>query len=129
METQTGTILLTDDDDAVRRFLSRSLRSAGYSVTEASDGREAMLALTDSPFDLLITDLSMPGQEGWETIRAARAANADLKILAISGFFTGEFLTMSKYMGADATLEKPISSTVLVETCSRLLANTASTGV
>jgi CheY-like chemotaxis protein len=113
--------LLTDDDPDVRRLLSRILEQAGYRVVEAGSGREATDALGSEPFDLLIIDLSMPEQDGWETIRAIRGANSEVKILAISGFFTPEFLTMSRYEGADAALQKPIAPESLLRTVQQLL--------
>ncbi len=119
-------ILLADDDKAVREFLRKVLQNAGYRVVEAADGREATQELSRRAFDLLIIDLSMPEQEGWETIRMIRDDNTDLKILAISGFFTPEFLTMSKYLGADATLAKPITQDSLLKAVATLLDGNAS---
>ena len=108
--TQTRTILVVDDEPAVRIFLSDILTREGYRVLVAPDGRRACEILNDcADLDLVITDLIMPNQEGIETIRAMRLQAPQLGIIAISGAFGGKFLRMAKGLGADATLTKPVS--------------------
>ena len=65
-------ILAVDDDGLVRRSLEILLREAGYEPTVASGGQEALGALTRKHFDLLITDIRMPGMDGLQVIQAAR---------------------------------------------------------
>jgi YesN/AraC family two-component response regulator len=79
------------------------------------DGGRAIAKLAAEPVDLLITDLVMPGQEGIETIAQARREYPQMKILAISGFSSGEYLRMAKVLGANETLAKPLDLAVLVE--------------
>ena len=82
-ETGAGaTILLADDNDAVRTFASRTLAKMGYSVLTAANGREALqLALPGTPIDLLVTDLDMPGLSG----RELAAELVHLPVLFMSG--------------------------------------------
>jgi CheY-like chemotaxis protein len=101
-------IVIADDDGGVRAFLSSVLEGAGYSVIGAEDGAAAIQALTSVQADLLITDLVMPGQEGIETIRSVRQTWPDLRIVAISGAFYGQFLRTAEVLGAKAVLQKPI---------------------
>ena len=85
------------------------LRGAGYSVESAPDGREAVHRLAEAAFDLVITDLVMPEQEGIETIQILRKEFPHLKIVAVSGAFGGEYLRVARLLGAHAILEKPFS--------------------
>lgn len=107
-QIQPARIVIADDDHGVRAFLRNVLEGAGYQVAEAEDGFAAMQILRSSPAEILVTDLVMPGQEGIETIRDARRAWPDLKIIAISGAFYGQFLRTAEMLGARAVLQKPI---------------------
>ncbi|MBZ0117189.1 MAG: PAS domain S-box protein, partial [Sandaracinaceae bacterium] len=81
-------ILVVEDDDVVRRVAVRALSRLGYQVLEAHDAREA-LALAAAPehsFDLLMTDLSMPGLTGLELADRLRATRPDLRVLLASGY-------------------------------------------
>jgi DNA-binding response OmpR family regulator len=114
-------ILVVDDEESIRHLFHVILKSAGYEVFLASDGKEAMsLAGTNAP-DLVITDLVMPEQEGIETIRNLHAKYPTLKIIAMSGAFDGAFLKMAKIIGAQETLHKPISPKELLATIHRLV--------
>ncbi|HKW97101.1 MAG TPA: response regulator [Bryobacteraceae bacterium] len=124
--TLSGTrILVADDDAETRAWLRDALESAGCNIVEAGNGKEAMNLLTQESVDLCMTDLSMPEQEGIETIRLLRQEYPDLKIIAISGAFGPEFLRVSKILGAAATLQKPIRLQNLLETVQKLLARPA----
>ncbi|MEQ9491151.1 MAG: response regulator [Alphaproteobacteria bacterium] len=84
--TGGGSILLVEDEDPVRLFSARALRSKGYVVTEARTGAAALEILAESTFDLLVTDMMMPEVDGATLIRAAREATPDLPIICISGY-------------------------------------------
>ena len=83
------TILLAEDEEAVRRLTKRILVSAGYSVLEAADGPEAMAlaARHEGQIDLLVTDLVMPGMSGRELAQKLLAERRGLSVLYISGYF------------------------------------------
>jgi PAS domain S-box-containing protein len=115
------TILMVDDEPAIRNILRAILTEAGYSVMEAENGREAMQLIKSSTVDLIITDLVMPEQEGIETIQALRQKHANLKIIAISGQFAGPMLHAAEILGAHASLTKPIEPNLLRQTIARLL--------
>jgi len=101
-------ILIVDDDEAVRRVLHSILESAGHSVTAATNGREALDIMSGGDFELMITDLVMPEQEGIETIKLLRKEYPDVKVIAMSGAFGGDYLQIAGFMGAHKTLVKPI---------------------
>lgn len=111
-----------DDEAAVRRFLRFVLEPAGYTLMEAADGNSAVRLLEAGHADLVITDLVMPGQEGLETIRILRQRFPAVRIIALSGARAGAYLHMARPLGADATLAKPVSPDLLVETVARVLA-------
>ncbi len=81
-------ILLAEDDDSTRFFLQTSLKKEGYAVTACADGMEAMDALKSAqkPFDLLLTDIVMPGMDGIELSTRAKTIFPELKIVFITGF-------------------------------------------
>lgn len=80
-------ILLAEDDEAMRNFLEMALRRAGHEVVAATDGLEALAALdSDESFDLLLTDIVMPGMDGIELSRTATKRHPKLKVMFITGF-------------------------------------------
>jgi two-component system cell cycle sensor histidine kinase/response regulator CckA len=84
--TGGGSVLLVEDEDPVRLFGARALRSKGYKVIEARTGEAALKLLRTTTFDLLITDMVMPKVGGAEVIKAARAADPGLPVICISGY-------------------------------------------
>jgi DNA-binding NtrC family response regulator len=103
-------ILLIDDDEALRVALGLALERAGYSVAVAGDGREGLRIFRRLRPALVITDIVMDGQEGIETIRTLRREAPDVKIIAISGggsIRTTTYLDAAKCLGAQRTLDKP----------------------
>jgi len=79
-------ILLAEDDDAMRGFLERALKKAGYEVRAYADGAQAYQQLMSEPFTLLLTDIVMPKMDGIELARRASELDPDLKIMFITGF-------------------------------------------
>ena len=106
-------ILLVDDDDLFRKMLRLTLLKMGHKVTEACNGKEAILAHKHEPADVVMTDLIMPEQEGLETIRTLKRTEPTLRIVAMSGGGRAgapDFLQMAKGLGADRILLKPFTN-------------------
>ena len=83
----SGTVLLVEDEDAVRVFASRALKNKGYSVLEARTGEQAMDILRDTEeLDLLITDMMMPSMDGHTLARFVRVERPEVRIILISGY-------------------------------------------
>ncbi|MCW5734380.1 MAG: PAS domain S-box protein [Enhydrobacter sp.] len=81
------TVLVIEDDSAVRLIISDVLRDLGYACIEASDGQSALPMLTsNTPLDLLITDVGLPGLNGRQVAEIARRHRPDLKILFVTGY-------------------------------------------
>jgi CheY-like chemotaxis protein len=118
-------ILVVDDEDLVRLTLRQMLEAGGHEVVEAANGRQGVALEAELPFDLVVTDIIMPDQEGIETIVQLRRKNPLLKIVAISGggrMKNMDFLKIAANVGADATLTKPFSTQELTEVVDRCLA-------
>jgi two-component system cell cycle sensor histidine kinase/response regulator CckA len=86
--TGTGTVLLVEDEDAVRLFGARALRNKGYRVLEANNGEGALDVINglDEPLDLIISDVVMPGMDGHTLVRFVRHELPAVKIILISGY-------------------------------------------
>jgi CheY-like chemotaxis protein len=113
-------ILLVEDNQAIRRLAGRVLREKGHTVSVASSGREAITILRSTTPDIVITDLVMPEMEGLELIRILLKAKPGLKVIAISGAFDGLFLKVAQLFGVEATLNKPFSPDQLLEVVARV---------
>ena len=103
------TILVVDDDAQVRTLCRLALEESGHLVTEATNGKNALAAIEETDFDLIVLDLAMPDIDGFEFLKAVRAKSPKLKIVVISGFLGGTMLRAAKLFGAAATLAKPFS--------------------
>ena len=79
-------ILITEDEDSLRRFVARALQLDGHQTVEAADGAEGLACLKDENFDLLLSDIRMPVMDGIELAHKASAAHPALKILLMTGY-------------------------------------------
>jgi DNA-binding response OmpR family regulator len=118
----THHILLVEDDPDVRAMFQQILAAEGYCVTLARTGRQALAAVRDAEFQLVISDLSLPDAGGTDLIEQIRSANPLTEILAISGFMVGMSRSGLLAAGASDTLAKPTSPRILVGCVRALLA-------
>src|SRR5206468_2635630 len=108
--TATGArprVLVVDDEATIRDLLSKTLALAEYDVDLAPDGRTALERLRMIPYDLLITDLKMPGIDGLAVIREARRLKTDLPVIIITGFSTEASAIEAVNLGVSGYLTKP----------------------
>jgi CheY-like chemotaxis protein len=112
-------ILVVDDDPDVRLMFKLIFESEGYHVSEARNGIAALILIRDSPPDLVVTDIVMPGMDGLELIRRVRAdeRTAGVPILAVSGH-PG---SLEQASGANAVLNKPIDRPGLLAMAGNLM--------
>jgi CheY-like chemotaxis protein len=121
MNGSSKKILVIDDDEAIRESTKYFLKNEGYLVTAARNGDEALDLFAHSAYDLVISDIFMPGTDGLDTIAEMKKRNIDLKILAISGVeMKDEFLEMAGMYGAGKKLSKPFSRQQLVKTVAEM---------
>ena len=100
-------ILVVDDERSMREFLEILLRKEGYDVTTAGDVDGALMALASDDFDLVITDMQMPGRSGLDLLRGIREAQADALVVMITAFATTETAIAAMKEGAYDYLTKP----------------------
>jgi signal transduction histidine kinase len=98
-------VLVVDDDKLVRRFMSESLRSLQYHVTEAESGAQALATMERERFDLLIVDFAMPGMNGAEAARTAQERQPGIKVLMVSGY--ADSAAVEAALGSARLLRKP----------------------
>ncbi|MBX3536090.1 MAG: response regulator [Chelatococcus sp.] len=115
--TGRGTILLVEDEEAVRAFAARALATRGYTVLEAASGREALAVIDEraAPIDLVVSDVVMPEMDGPTLLGELRGRQSDLKVIFVSGYAEDAF---KKHLpeGEDFTfLPKPFSLKQLIE--------------
>jgi CheY-like chemotaxis protein len=119
-ENPLKTIMLVEDEPAIRRLLGTALRRSGYTVLEAANGQEAIDSFaTHQDVSLLITDVRMPQMNGPELIRRLRASRPDLKVLCISGCVASVPVEIDNDV---AVLQKPFSRQELIAKVGRLVA-------
>ncbi|MCK4510552.1 response regulator, partial [bacterium] len=82
-------VLLVEDEDSVRAFATRALTDWGYDVVETTSAEEALVALESDPsgFDLIFSDIVLPGRSGTQLAEEISAKNTDTRILLSSGYF------------------------------------------
>lgn len=116
-------ILLAEDDDSMRDFLTKALKRAGHEVAAVADGEEGMDALGETPgaYELLLTDIVMPGVDGIELARRAAEIDPGLKIMFITGFAA---VALNAGAGAPSqakVLSKPFHLRDLVDEVARVV--------
>jgi DNA-binding response OmpR family regulator len=114
-------VLVADDEASVRDLLSKTLALAEYDVDLAADGRTAMDRLRAVPYDLLITDLKMPGVDGLTVIREARRLKADIPVIIITGFSTEASAIEALNLGVSGYLTKPFRIPRVLSAAARAL--------
>ena len=116
------TILVVEDQGGMRSFLSAALQDAGFSILEASNGDEALVRLAEREVDLVLTDLRMPGADGFEILNQSKKIQPDAAVIVLTAFGTIEGAVKAMRAGAADFLTKPIDSPeVLVMAVERAL--------
>jgi CheY-like chemotaxis protein len=117
----TTSVLLVDDEQIVRRSMARLLRQAGFDVTEAADGAEAIARYSRKPFDLVVLDLDMPGLDGEQTQSRLVALDPFVRIVFASGHVDPKREASVRARGALAFLQKPFALDVLLNIAHEVL--------
>jgi len=121
----TGTVLLVEDDEAVRTAVLRMLHKMGFAVLEAenADAGFRIAAAASGDIDLVVTDLMMPGMSGSEFATKLAAAHPGLKVVLTSGYTDDAVVRRGLLGAAHAFLQKPFTSDQLASVISELLEN------
>ncbi|HEY6459168.1 MAG TPA: EAL domain-containing protein [Polyangiaceae bacterium] len=119
MADTPGPVLVVDDDVALARAMQRVLVAAGRDVVLAHDGRAAAEAIATRAFDVVVTDVNMPGISGVELLRAVRAKDLDVPVILVTGNPSLEVAMEAISLGALQYLAKPTPNDVLVAAVTR----------
>lgn len=114
-------ILVVDDEEAILSLLSRLLTLAGYQVSTAPNGCQALDILARKTFDLMLLDQQMPGMSGQEVLKELEGYNSKPRIVLITGVGQDEKGSAEK-LDTAYRLQKPFTPTALLETVSKVLA-------
>ena len=109
-EKRVGRILVADDEEGVRTFLAEALERTGHEVTQVADGAAALLAVREEPFDVVLTDLRMPGTDGMTVVRTVRTQQADVEVIVLTAFGDVATAVEAMKLGAFDYVEKPVPS-------------------
>jgi DNA-binding NtrC family response regulator len=111
-------ILVIDDQDSIRRVVRRALEQDGHEVFDASDGELGMEILESHSFDVVITDIFMPGQDGIVTLRQVRKRFPAVKVIVISGGDSTGIMDLrqdAELLGAVKSLQKPFNAREIMD--------------
>ena len=114
------TILIADDDAAIRESLAAVLRAEDFTVRLAENGRIAVREFLDGPPDLILLDLNMPDTDGWQAFEVMARLVPDVPVVVITA--RPDQSRRAAEIGIDMLLEKPLDIPVLLETIRHLLA-------
>ena len=118
---EKNSILVVDDEDALRTVLSSELESEGYIVATAGDGDEAISILQGKSFDLVLLDIKMPRVDGFEVLRFIKERYPATKVIMLTGFADLKNAIESKKLGAEDFVSKPYDLVDLLTTIERVL--------
>jgi DNA-binding NtrC family response regulator len=114
-------ILLIDDDQSLRRVIEYSLVENGFAVSPATSGEEGLALFQNEPFDVVITDITMPGMSGMDVLEKVRRADPGLPVIIITAYGTIESAVSAMKQGAFDYITKPFNRDELRITLDRAL--------
>lgn len=114
-------VLVVDDDQVVGKSFERVLSDKGYHVDTAMSGREVFEKYAGADFDMVFTDLRMPGQDGLEVARRIKEMNPWLPIVVVTGYGTQEAEEKAKAIGVAEFLHKPLTPSLIEEAAARMM--------
>ncbi len=115
----TAHILVVDDESAIRYSITKTLQRVGYQVESAASGEEALDMLSQQPYDVVLTDIRMPGISGVELLARIKEESPDAIVILLTGYASLDTAVESLRLGAHDYLIKPSSSQDIRDSVSR----------
>ena len=115
-------VLVVDDDPVVRKSFDRVLTNKGYAVITAENGEEAMRKLNEEKYDLVYTDIRMPGMSGLEVAEQVKARKPWTPVVIITGYGTDAAEARAKAAGVSSFVHKPLSPEMIEDSARDALA-------
>ena len=117
-------VLLVEDDHSLLELWQRTLERADFGVITADNGHAALMLFNDGSIDIVVTDILLPGIDGFELIRRLKHKSREVPIVAISGLNDSpRYRQLAESAGAAVALSKPLDRGKLVEVVKALLAS------
>ena len=120
--TASRKVLVVDDDPAVRKSIDRVLTSKGYAVITAENGEEALRKLNEEKYDLVYTDIRMPGMSGLDVAEQVKARKPWTPVVIITGYGTDAAEARAKAAGVSSFVHKPLSPSMIEDSARDALA-------
>ncbi len=105
-----ATILVVDDEQGIRSFLREALRTEGHDIDEAADGSEALQKMARRAYQVVLTDLKMPGMGGTALLERIREDHPEVEVIVLTAYGTVESAVHAMKLGAFDYIQKPVSS-------------------
>ena len=118
------TVLAVDDDPLVLSVVDLMLRGAGHRACMVASGQDALDALAESRFDLVLSDVRMPGMDGVELSRRIRASYPLLPVIRMTGFLSEHSIDSVRESGVEHVVSKPFRAAQLLALITRVAAST-----
>ena len=118
--SQARRVLVVDDDEAVLETTLALVTDLGYAADQAMSGAQALRLFDATPYDVVLTDLRMPGMSGWEFLEAVRRRRPDTPVILLTGFIANEDDPRLRQPRV-ALLRKPVDAATLHAAIMRLL--------
>jgi CheY-like chemotaxis protein len=114
-------VLVVDDDPVVAKSFDRVLSNKGYAVITAASGDEALKKLAAEEYDVVYTDIRMPGMDGIEVAEHIKGRKPWLPVVIVTGYGSSENLARAKAAGVDTVLHKPLSPAMIEDSAREAL--------
>ena len=113
-------ILIVDDDAIVVHSCRRILETEGMEIQTADNVEAGLSVLAAENVDLMLTDIKMPGQDGFEMIKRAKKIRPEMPILMMTGYLTAETIEVGRRAGADNCIAKPFTPEELIQAVQKI---------
>jgi CheY-like chemotaxis protein len=116
-----GKLMIVDDNEGVRHLVSRWLERAGFSVSQAKDGAEALDLIKKDPPDIILADIRMPKINGLELARMVKREFPGTKVVLMTAYSSPQTIAQAKREGVDDYLEKPFTQDQVEKTAREVM--------